>query len=187
MLMYIFAIVGSHCPTGATSALGLICGPGTYSDVSRISSCKQCQSPFYGSTAGLTSSSCSGICISNNSYCLDGATSKIGFYSSCASGKYSLPSWPLFTICLDCVAGSFSSSGSTTCVECVPGSYSLNGWSNCESCEPGKYSLFGYSSCLSCSGGSYSSTRFSSYCLDCSGGRWSSIGSSSCLLCSGIH
>ena len=83
---------------------------------------------YYGSTGGLTSSTCSGACTS-------------GTQSSAGA-----------TECTTCLAGSYQSGA--TCISCSVGYYSLAGATVCTICAKGTYGeASGLSACTSCTAG----------------------------------
>jgi sugar lactone lactonase YvrE len=117
--------------------------------------------------------------------------------------------WGSAPSCTQCVAGTWSSPGSTSCSLCPPGTYSSVGASSCTSCNAGLYSSIGAGSCSTCqacsgtgvitfsactvssnsicgcaSGYSQSGSSGSNLvCTECVAGTWSSPGSTSCSLC----
>jgi hypothetical protein len=64
---------GYACPEGSTNGTVLLCPAGQYSLVGQ-GVCSPCPGGTYGSTAGLSSSACSGVCPAG-SYCPAGITS----------------------------------------------------------------------------------------------------------------
>jgi hypothetical protein len=99
----------------------------------------------------------------------------------CNAGFYSES-----TNCIQCLGGSYSTTGSRSCTQCLAGSYSSSGSSSCTLCPAGKYSFDGYASCLSCAGGSYSIAG-SSLCNECASGSYSIMGASNCTACPSGH
>lgn len=148
---------GYFCNPGSTSPNSNICSPGTYSN-NGSSACSNCPSGYFGNSFGLTSNFCSGPC--------DG-----GYY--CASktiNKYQYM----------CLAGTYSSSGSSFCESCTAGKYSsMPGSKNCTICSGGYFgSQAGLttSTCSSiCSVNTYSSTD-GTRCLPCEDGKLSGPG-----------
>jgi hypothetical protein len=84
--------------------------------------------------------------------------------------------------CVQCLAGTYSSPGSSTCTPCNAGTWSGVGYSSCTPCNAGTYSTPGASSCTPCNAGTYS-TPGATTCTSCNAGTWSNEGSSSCPNC----
>jgi streptogramin lyase len=95
-------------------------------------------------------------------------------------------SWTTTPNCIQCEAGTFSSSqsGITICHLCPPGTYSLVGASSCTPCQAGEYSSAGATTCEDCGVGKFSSTTGASSCSICSAGS-SAAGptATSCVSC----
>jgi hypothetical protein len=129
----------------------------------------------YGSSSGLVSSNCTGLCDAGT-YCAPGSTSPAG--SPCPVGQYSTAG-----LCLPCPAGRFGNttgltsascsglcragrwggpgSGDAGCegpcaagYRCPPGSTS-EAPGNANRCPAGKYSALGDEDCFNCSAGFY--------------------------------
>ena len=107
------------------------------------SSLFQCPAGRYGSSGGLTSSSCSGPCLAPaGSYCQQGATQPTGYL--CGVGTYSLAN---ATYCTSCPAGRFGDREglpSAACSGlCPAGQWSTAGSSTCQPCKLGSYGAAG--------------------------------------------
>jgi hypothetical protein len=178
--------------SGTSNAAGCnICPLGKYA-LASASTCLDCPGGTYGSSTGLTTSSCSGTCglgkysTLGSSSCTDcpagyyGAT--VGLTSSscsgiCPAGKYSTLG---SSACSDCPAGLTSLPGSISSNACVTPASSCNAGSyldqsTCVLCPPGSYqslSSFTGSSCTSCPVG-----------ITTTGSSTGSISISACTIC----
>jgi len=83
--------------------------------------------------------------------------------------------------CLDCDAGSYSTSGGFSCLPCDQGSYSSKGSAACVQCPEGYYSESS-NECI-CPAGSYLSGSLPVSCEPCPLETYSQIGMPSCLPC----
>ncbi|MBK6699497.1 MAG: HYR domain-containing protein [Saprospiraceae bacterium] len=131
-------------------------------------------------------------------YCPGATTEPI----PCPAGKYQNLEGQ--TICISCLAGTFSSTigstycescpagkyqgeeGQTSCLNCPKGKYSnATGSIECASCPPGSYSdIIGSSICASCPPGTYQGQPGQDHCESCLAGTFSSTtGSTYCESC----
>jgi hypothetical protein len=101
----------------------MLCGPGTYSS-GGATSCSQCPSGKYGSTAGLNTSACSGPCPAG-SFCPVGTASPTEL---CPQGTYSINGASSCSACP--LATPYSPPGSTSSASCSSCA-SRNGPSSC--------------------------------------------------------
>ncbi len=177
------------CNAGTFSVAGAsfcsACPKGTYSNDTNASFCTICAAGFFSYNIGSTVNSC-GVCpagwISRDGATQCTACAQGTFSSSkgsnqctgCDVGKYS--SWTGAShsqSCLDCNAGTFSSSVSSACLDCIAGAYSnTSGASECARCGIGKYSTA-------------IGSNLAATCVLCNSGKFSdfSVGSSRCLAC----
>lgn len=83
----------------------------------------------------------------------------------------------------ECLAGSFSGSGSIPCTDCDPGREQPEvGQTSCLICEPGTYAPeAGTQTCLLCPAGTFAAFEGSSECNDCPDGMTSEEGASECV------
>ena len=121
--------------------------------------------------------------------------------ASCAAGTYSLAgnqgvysSTPGNSPCLPCAAGTYSevvgATFYTLCLNCIAGRYSSEGSSVCDLCAAGRYSnstaAVSVSTCVGCPLGRYSGSLGSvsvAACSNCAAGTYSSVGHASCTNC----
>jgi hypothetical protein len=134
---------GKRAIHAATSDIGacMDCEPGTYQSSTShfLPTCLSCPAGTWGSTSGLTSSTCSGtLSCAPGRYALSRATSNdINNVTTCAlcpAGTFSSFSGSLF--CSSCPSGTSSIPGSSLCVACNATTYSYSG-GTCTSCPPG--------------------------------------------------
>jgi hypothetical protein len=168
------------CVSGFAGTFGTncsICDVGTWSAGGTQLECSLCPAGRFGSTNGLTSSTCSGIC-SANYYCPAGSTS--------ATDK-------------QCQANANSTAGSTQLANCICNSYvnSLGrhpvritnqmSWVCCLFCiDYSGYSGPDGGSCVICGAGTYSVVGGSAACISCAQGRYGSSSGLTNALCDGI-
>jgi hypothetical protein len=167
-----------QCPAGQYSVGGAVggctqCPPGTYGSstgLSTVSCSGLCAAGRFGSVSGLSSSSCEGACIAGYA-CPVGSTN--GTVVICGVGQYSLAG---AGVCTNCSAGSYgSSTGLTTAGcsgQCAAGRFgSVSGLSS-SSCEGA--CIAGYA----CPAGSTNGSA-----AMCAAGQYSPSGASSCTQC----
>jgi hypothetical protein len=176
-------IAGYACPAGSTSGTTLQCSPGTYS-LAGAGVCTPCPSGRYGSSAGLTSSSCTGLCSAGAFGSVPGLTNA-DCSGPCAAG-YICPVGSISPTAVACAAGSYSLSGAGACTPCPAGVYGATpvmasalcsgpcaagffcptGSKNATAaaCPAGSYSTGGAGVCTPCPV-PYSSTAASSVCV----------------------
>jgi hypothetical protein len=118
--------LGNYCIGGISSP----CPLGSFSNVTKSTTCYQCLPGSYQSIAGR----------SNCSLC------PRGFYAPV----------PGSTQCLSCNAGKFVSSDRTNCIDCPNNTVSASSASSCVSCDAGSYTTGpGSSVCLQCPSAAY--------------------------------
>lgn len=107
---------GYVCALGATSQT--LCGAGTYS-TAQSGFCNYCPPGQFGSSSGLTSSTCSGACnASAGSHCPLGSSSTSG--EPCPPGTYSNATGTLARCVVCPVEAPYSPAGSRNLTACVP-------------------------------------------------------------------
>ena len=122
---------GYRCPPGTSAGTAYACSPGSYSTVG-ASDCTPCPAGQYGSTAALSTATCTAAC-------------SAGYFCPAGSAVYALNPCPAGYMCPLGTANG-------TQYPCASGTYSVGSASSCSSCAAG---LYGGSSALgsvSCSG-----------------------------------
>jgi len=200
--------VGSYSSENAVECT--LCEPGTFANLTGLSSCLDCAQGSYASEAGSSEctkcgvgqfsstpkstscQNCSPGYFSNSTgsitcqACAAGTfTESSGSYNclNCAPGTYSAQS--ASTSCLSCSAGQFSGVGATACTNCPIGTFSGSGSSGCTSCPPGTSSgTVGSTTCSPCAPGYFSIDPGQALCTSCPAGKFSPLaGAYSCLNC----
>ncbi len=138
---------GRFCGTGATSATGIACPLGRFSEMGSVTSCDPCPAGRFGNVTGQVSSDCSGACVAPaGSVCVSGAAFRLSA-SVCHRGTYS-PGGTV-TACVPCPAGYFGGAvnlSSPACSgQCPVGTFSHLGASSCTPC-PGQLRVIGTAS-----------------------------------------
>ena len=99
-IMGCMAAAGSYCGAGMSSSTGALCPPGRYTDRVGADSCTPCPAGRYGVDYGMSTSSCTDVCIAPpGSYCADGMSSAT-MSVVCPRGTYSVGG--AVTSCLPC-------------------------------------------------------------------------------------
>jgi len=182
------------------------CAAGKYQNSTGQPSCKGCAAGYFGISAGLTVSTCSGPC-GAGTYAAAGATS----CTSCSAGRWGNTESASTANCANlCAAGESSSAlgatASSTCTVCPAGKYSATagqaacavcgagyvqqnaGKASCMPCRPGSYApSAGATECTYCKRGFYVGNYAATECIsECPEGTSSNVGSSglgNCTLC----
>jgi hypothetical protein len=177
------SISSCQCPAGSQSYSGYCssCLPGTWSAGGTQLECSLCPAGRFGSTNGLTSTTCSGIC-SANYYCPAASTSAtavacpfLNSHSLAGSGNSSA--------CL-CNAG-YSGSAGGFCSICPVNTYGNGGTSSCQACPSGSVSVAASTSISSCQCPiGYTPSGSSGACVACGNNMYKSVaGDASCTAC----
>ena len=216
-----------RCPSGAYAgvfgaSVCTQCPPGQQASATRTS-CEPCAAGYYASTPGAVCVLCpdglTSTAASASTGCTQCPTNTLlrgpGVCGGCDAGKYlSVDIDPLDGVnpvhasCVQCPAGTFSSSPGATsasacdaggclprslvplanasgCGPCPPGSQSTDGRA-CQPCAAGLYSPDGYGGCRPCPPGFFTTlTLGASLCTPCAPGSFAnaSTGSLGCALC----
>jgi hypothetical protein len=175
------------------------CDPGTFNSQANEAYCYACDIDTYASMHGATLClPCLQMCpvgtyyvkacsVTQNTQCLKCAEGKYGDGVSCFDcppGTFAVNIGS--SVCVQCVAGTYSSSNAIACVNCTNGKYSNAGSSFCLDCPTGLHAGTGYSVCSQCDTGTYSSSS-DILCTPCMAGKYSTVQNafqeSSCLSC----
>jgi len=165
-----------HSASSNASTSCTQCLAGTYS-VGAVANCAACPAGRYSSSGA---SSCTGCPVGESTNGLTGQTTCY----NCGNGTYApnigTPQ------CVNCTAGTFSLTKSSSCTPCSPGTYnSAPGQSTCMPCG---FSLvaqsYGQKSCQSCYLGFQPvNTTAAPYCIPCAPGTQNSLASGFCVPC----
>ena len=136
------AVPGSGCDSGVTSPQGRVCPQGFYSP-GGSGPCMLCPAGVYGSSMGLNSAACSGVCTAFlGSYCLPGAITPM-FGVPCPTGQYSTggPGVSSCSLCAPGLLGSSQGMSNASCAGACPiGQYNAQpGTAVCSPCPAGRF------------------------------------------------
>jgi len=178
------------------------CTGSTYKRIVGNGACRICSANSYG-CGGTTAGACSaGYVTTDNAAtctaCGTGEYEQGGVCQSCEVGKYGPKTGATICVicpagkasdgvgssfpCVDCLAGSFASAGSSTCSRCSPGRFSGPYAEVCANCTAGAYSFAGQQVCQPCAAGTFSIAA-SSRCTLCEAGKFSSWFGTECSIC----
>lgn len=165
---------GTFSLAGATACQ--TCGNGTYS-LDLAGTCISCNLGWF---AAINSSTCT-ACPQNTFLDVFGKGSVLDC-RPCPEGTVSSKLGNSDPGCSACPPGTFQTNG--LCVSCLAGTYSRSGSIKCRDCQPGTYSTGNATACLECARGSISASNASGTCTMCLAGTFSAFaGGSVCDKC----
>jgi hypothetical protein len=165
---------GTFSLSGATACQ--ICGNGTYS-LDLAGACISCDLGWF---AAINSSTCTACPVST--FLSDYGKGSVLDCRPCPEGTTSSKPGNSDPGCSACPPGTSETNG--LCVSCLAGMYSRSGSIQCRDCQPGTYSIGNTTACLECARGSISAGNASGACAMCSAGTFSAFaGGSVCDKC----